>query len=81
MYKYYDKNGYKIMEYDFSSIASFIDYIDIHSIDRNKFRNPASISGDYHFCQSRSLDEAKDLCKYGYHKDFDKLLELKSTLE
>ena len=81
MYKYYNKNGYKVMEYDFSSIASFIDYIDTHSIDRNKFRDPASISGDYYFCQSRSLDEAKDLCKYGYHEDFDKLLELKSTLE
>ena len=81
MYKYYNKDGYDIMEYDFSSITSFIDYIDIAPINRYIFRNPASESGDYYFCETRSLDEAKDLCKYGYHKDFDKLVELKSTLE
>ena len=81
MYKYYNKDGYDIMEYDFSSIASFIDYIDSTPINRYIFRNPASENGDYYFCETRSLDEAKDLCKYGYHKDFDKLVELKATLE
>ena len=81
MYKYYNKDGYGIMEYDFSSIASFIDYLDKQPINRYIFRIPASEGGDYYFCETRSLDEAKELCKYGYHKDFDKLVELKATLE
>ena len=34
MYKYYNKDGYGIMEYDFSSFASFIDYLDKQPINR-----------------------------------------------
>ena len=81
MYKYYSNKGFNIMEYDFSSIASFIDYLDHNKVNRNKFWNLASETGDYSFCQSSGLEEAKDLCKYGYHKDFEKLVELKMTLE
>lgn len=81
MYRYYDKKGYKVMEYDFSSIASFIDYLDTNSIKRDIFRDLASESGDYGFCQTSSLEEAKNLCKYGYHEEFNKLVELKATLE
>lgn len=81
MYKYYKKNEYNVMEYDFSSIASFIDYLDSNPVKRNIFRDLSSESSDYYFCKTRSLDEAKNLCKYGYHQDFEKLVELKYTLE
>ena len=81
MYKYYNKNGYGVMEYDFSSIAGFIDYIDSTPVKRSVFRDLASENGDFYFCKSRSLEEAKDLCKYGCHQDFEKLVELKYTLE
>lgn len=81
MYRYYDKNGYKVMEYDFSSIASFLDYLDNSPTNTSVFRELSSHSGDYSFCQTRSFDEAKKLCRYGCHKDFDKLVELKYTLE
>jgi len=81
MYKYHEKNNYKVMEYEFSSIASFIDYINNHEVNSNVFNDLSSESGDYDFCQTNSLEEAKNLCLYGCHKDFDKLVELKYTLE
>ena len=58
MYKYYNKNGYGVMEYDFSSIAGFIDYIDSTPVKRSVFRDLASENGDFYFCKSRSLEEA-----------------------
>lgn len=83
MYKYYIKGQHNVMEYDFDSITEFIDYLDntptnIAVWDR---RNLASATDDYDFCKTHSLQEAKDLCKFGFHEDFDKLLELKTTLE
>ena len=32
MYKYYEKSGYDVMAYDFSSITEFIDYLDTHRV-------------------------------------------------
>jgi len=81
MYKYYQKKGYNVMEYDFDSITEFIDYLDSHSIRREIFRTPHSETGEYSFCKTRSYEEAKDFCKYGYHEDFDKIVELKHQLE
>lgn len=83
MYKYYRKNNYNIMEYDFSSITEFIDYLDNAPINTNIWgcRSLASETRDYDFCKTRSLDEAKSLCKYGYHENFDRLIQLKNTLE
>lgn len=83
MYRYYRKEGYNVMEYDFDSITEFINYIDNTptNIDVWGRRELASQTGDYDFCKTRSLEEAKELCKYGYHENFEKLVELKNTLE
>jgi len=82
MYKYYEKSGYDVMAYDFSSITEFIDYLETHRVRTGIFgTNPSSEQSDYEFTETRSLQEAKDLCRFGYHKDFDKLVELKCTLE
>lgn len=81
MYRYYRKNEYNVMEYDFSSIAGFLDYLDSTEINSIVFSRLESDSSDYGFCQTYSFDEAKELCRYGCHKDFDRLVELKYTLE
>lgn len=83
MYKYYGKDDFKVMEYDFESITEFIDYLDSTSTNYDVwgYRTLSSSTGDYDFCKTRTLEEAKELCKFGYHEDFEKLVELKSTLE
>ena len=81
MYKYYRKNDYDIMEYDFDSITEFIDCLDKQPINYEVFRELHSETSDYDFCKTHSLDEAKKFCKYGYHEDFDKIVKLKNQLE
>ncbi len=82
MYNYYAKNGYKIMKYEFDSITDFIDYLDTHEVNERIFgRNPSSEEENYSFCKTQSLEEAKQFCKFGYHEDFEKLVELKLLLE
>ena len=82
MYKYYEKNNKMIMEYDFDSIIEFLDYIDDAPIsDSFSGYKLSSEDCDYSFTQKRSLEEAKDFCKYGYHEDFEKLVDLKYSLE
>ncbi len=82
MYKYYNKNNSQVMEYDFDSITEFLDYIEKAPVSKG-FSNCrlASEDNDYGFTQTSSLEEAKELCKYGYHKDFDRLVDLKYSLE
>lgn len=81
MYTYYKKKQYNVMEYNFDSIAEFIDYLDNTPVRSDIFKALSSETGDYDFCQTRSLEQAKEFCKYGYHKDFEKLKELKYKLE
>lgn len=81
MYKYYEKNGYQIMYYRFDSIFEFVEYLTNTPIKEDIFYSPYSISGDYSFCKTQSFEEAIELIKYGYHEDFDKLMELKLKLE
>ena len=83
MYKHYKKGDYDIMEYDFDSITEFLDYIDSAPINSEiwGYRSLASETENYYFCKTHSLEEAKDLCRYGYHENFEKLVELKMTLE
>ena len=83
MYKHYKKGDYDIMEYDFDSITAFLDYIDSAPINSEiwGYRRLASETENYDFCKTHSLEEAKELCKYGYHDNFEKLVELKNTLE
>lgn len=81
MYRYYNKNGYGVMEFDFSSIAGFIDYLDTAPVKRSVFRYLESENNDYYFSKTHTLDEAKELCKYGCHDNFEKLVDLKCTLE
>ena len=70
------------MEYDFDSLTEFLNYIDNASIsDSFRGKKLASEDNDYGFTNTSSLQEAKDYCRYGYHEDFDKLVELKFSLE
>ena len=82
MYTYHEKKGYRVMEYDFSSITEFIYYLDSHKANTDIFgHNLSSETNDYNFTQTNSLEEAKNLCKFGCHKNFYKIVELKCTLE
>ena len=81
MYKYYKKGEYNVMEYDFDSITEFLDYIENAPINTNIWsrRDLSSETGSYDFCETRTIEEAKQLCKFGYHDNFEKLVELKNT--
>lgn len=83
MYRYYKKDRLNVMEYDFDSITEFIDYLDDTPTNMDIWgrRNLASNDDNYEFRQTYSLQEAKDLCKFGFHENFDKLVELKLNLE
>ena len=81
MYRYYNKNGYDVMHYIFYSLSEFIDFLKSNNVCSNVFSDPSSISESYDFTQTRSLDEAMDLCLYGYHDNFNKLIQLKLQLE
>ena len=81
MYRFYEKNGYKVMYYRFDSIYEFTEYLTSTPIKRNIFSSPDSIDDNYSFTQTRSFDEAIELIKYGYHENFDKLVDLKLKLE
>ena len=81
MYKYYRKNNYNVMEYRFDSIIEFIDYIENTEVRSDIFKRLSSETGDYDFCKTRTLEEAKKFCMFGYHEDFEKLKELKYKLE
>lgn len=83
MYKYYSKYEKEVMFYSFDSITEFIDYLDNTPINTNIWgtESLASETGEYEFCKTKSLQEAKNFCKFGYHEDYDKLVELKLILE
>lgn len=82
MYKYYNKDRYEVMEYEFDSLAEFLDYIQTAKTSEGfKYATLESKSNDYKFCKTASLEEAIELCKYGYHKDFKRFLELKAKLD
>ncbi len=80
---YYSKNQSNVMEYDFDSFAEFIDYLDHTYINMKIWVGEylASEDNDYGFYKTRSLQEAKDLCKFGFREGFDQFLELKQNLE
>ena len=84
MYKYYKKGDYNIMEYNFDSITEFLEYIEntpINDMIWHKY-NAISNSSDYmDFYKTKSFDEAVELCRYGYHENFDRFVELKIVLE
>ena len=72
MYRYYKKNQMNVMEYEFDSITEFIDYLDNTPISLAwNGKELASEKNNYSFCKTHSLQEAKDLCKYGLHEKFD----------
>ena len=83
MYIYYKKDQYDIMEYNFDSITEFIDYLNNTLVNTNvwNLERLSSEKGDFEFCQTNSLEDAKNMCKYGLHEDFNKLIELKLKLE
>lgn len=84
MYKYYEKNGYNVMYHYFDSITEFLNYID-HNQTAPGFANKSNLASmktdDNEWSGTRSLDEAKELAKFGYNENFDRFLELKDKLE
>lgn len=81
MYKTYRKNGYNVMYYRFDSISEFVDYLKNAPVQHYAFDRLASETGSYSFTQTSSLEEALNLIKFGYHEDFEKLVQLKLKLE
>lgn len=81
MYKLYRKNGYQVMHYRFYSITEFITFLKSTPVCSKVFTHPQSIYGDFEFTQTHSLEEAMNLCQFGYHQDFNQLIELKIKLE
>lgn len=69
------------MYYRFDSISEFVDYLKSVPLQHYAFDRLASETGCYGFTQTSSLEEALDLIKYGYHDDFEKLVQLKLKLE
>lgn len=81
MYKLYKKDNYTVMHFRFDSITEYITFLKSNPIRSDVFPNPDSIEKSYSFTQTHSLEEAMNLCQFGYHKDFDKFTELKMKLE
>lgn len=81
MYKLYRKSDYNVMHFRFDSITEYITFLKSNPVCSNVFPNPSSVSGSYDFTETYSLEEAIELCQFGYHKDYDKLIELKLKLE
>ncbi len=81
MYKRYPKNGYDVMYFRFDSLTEYLAYLNETPIQRVFSSNPYSVSGEYSFTNTRSFEEAVQLCKFGYHDNFEKLVELKIKLE
>lgn len=83
MYKYYEKNGYNVMEYSFDSIMEFLNYLNSHETNKEvwKRNNLSSDNSSYSFAHTNNLKEAMEMCKYGYHENFEKLVDLKVKLE
>lgn len=82
MYKYYKKDNFNIMEYDFDSITEFINYLDNNKTSKSfEGEYLASYNEKYEFTKTSSFEEAEKLCKSGYHEEYDKLIELKLKLE
>lgn len=82
MYKYYEKNNYALMYYEFDSIYEYIEYLDNSKTSATwNNKNLHSMIGDYSFCKTKSFEEAKQLCKYGQQENFQRLVDLKLELE
>lgn len=69
------------MQYDFYSIVEFIDYITNSDVRTDAFSSLSSENGSYSFTKTNSLSEAKELCTYGWHDNYEKLIELKLKIE
>lgn len=70
------------MEYDFSSITEFICYLDTHHPNMDIFGpNLSSEDKSFDFTKTTSLEEAIKLCRFGWHENFNKIVELKYMLE
>ena len=61
MYRYYKKDEFDVMEYDFDSIMEFIDYLDNPptNVDIWDLKELGSSDDDYEFFKTHSLQEAE----------------------
>ena len=82
MYRFYQKDALEIMEYRFNSLTEFLDYLDKTSINTRVWdkRKLSSARKDDGWSQTKTFKEAQELCKFGYHENFDKFLSLKDQL-
>jgi len=83
MYKYYEKNGYHIMYYDFDSMSDFLQYLKNQPINTNVFGPSTLVShqSSYSWYKTYNFDEAIELATYGSREEFDRFYKLKIQLE
>lgn len=84
--KKYKKCGYTVFEFEFQSANDFLRHLEQNPINTEFFHegNMLSLRNDLHddsWNKTKSYEEAVQLCRYGYHEDFDRLLRLKDILE
>lgn len=84
--KKYKKSGYTVFEFEFQSANDFLRHLENQPINTEFFHEGNMISArnlinDDLWNKTKSFEEAVQLCRYGYHEDFDKLLRLKDILE
>lgn len=81
MYKYYKKGDYYVMYYRFDSLTEYLNHLENTEIDYRKFPNPSSIDTNSSWAGTKTYEEAVELCKYGYHENYENLINLKLQLE
>ncbi|MDD4187638.1 MAG: hypothetical protein PHX04_02605 [Bacilli bacterium] len=80
MLKHYEKFGKEIFEHEFLGIAEFLRYLN-EMPTSNFYEHCSSETGNYAFTKTNSYQEAEELCKFGYHEDFEKIVKLKNSID
>jgi len=80
MLKKYEKLNREIFEHEFLGIAEFLRYLD-EMPTSSFYRDCQSETGSHSFTKTNSYDEAENMCKFGYHEEFEKLVRLKDSIE
>ena len=83
MYKFYEKNGFQVMYYEFDSITAFLDYLEKQPLNTNVFGASTIVSQqtDFSWFQTKNFAEAVDLAKFGSKDEFERFHDLKIQLE
>lgn len=69
--KYY-KDGYNVFKHEYIDLNDFLNTLLNSKINYSVFKKIASETGSHYFCQTNSFNEAWNMCRFGWNKDFDK---------